>query len=107
MKSLMLAGTLSVSASGGYTAAVTFVLLAMLFCSLLLMGRDLSLYRETREKILKTNALLWGCGAAMSLGTLLFILLRKGWLMGLVFLVGLTVVYRSVGLGIRDQLRNY
>ena len=103
----MLMVTLSSSDLAGYTAAVTFLLLGLLFFSLFLAARDFQLFRESREQIHCKNALLWCAGAGMDLFTLLFVLMRKGWFMGMVLLIGVTLVYSTVGDGVRDQLKNY
>ena len=100
----MLTDTLPSGNLGSYTAAVTIVLLALMFFCLILMAKDAQLYRTSGEKVHRTNALLWSAGAAMSLFTLLFVLMRRGWLMGVVFLIGIILVYSTVGDGVRNQL---
>ena len=107
MKSPVLTLSMSSADLSGYTAAVTIFLLAGMFCCLLLMGRDFSRYRESREAADRVNALLWAAGAAMALFSLLFILTENGLFLGLVTFVGFAVVYSSVGNGIRNQLNRY
>ena len=107
MNVLFLSYVMTPRSLSGYTAAVIFLLLGLTFGGLLLAGREFSYYRFSDDKLHRTNGLLWLSGAGMSLFTLLFVLMRRGWLMGVVFLIGGILVSFTVGDGVRDQLRHY
>ena len=96
--------TMSGTMLGTYGLVVVGALLALTALCAYPGLRDLHIYRITREKANRTNAILWLSGSAMCLFTMLFILLRKGWLLAVVFVIGLSVMYFSVGNGIRSQL---
>ena len=107
MKALFLSYAIAAGNLEGYTAAVTFLLLAMLFGGVFFAGREFQFFHLTEERFHRTNGLLWTAGAALALFTLLFVLLRKSWLMGIVFVIGIMLVYSTVGDGVRDQLKKY
>ena len=107
MKALFLSYAIAPRSLQGYTAAVTFLLLAMLFGSLFFAGREFLFFRMTKEALHRTNGLLWAAGSAMALFTLLFVLLRRPWLMGMVLIIGSALVYSTVGDGVRNQLKRY
>lgn len=107
MKTLLLSAAMPSGSLSGYTAAVTFLLLGLMFYSLFLGAKDLQLYCRYREPPLRNNGLIWIAGAAMNLFTLLFVLMRRGWLMGVVLLIGFVLLYSTVGDGVREQLKKY
>ena len=60
-------------------------------------------YRYSQDKAFKAEAIYLALAELICLCFALFIILRRGWVMGLAFTIVIGVAFRTVGGGIRSQ----
>ena len=101
MSSLFLTKSMSVCTPYGILVIGCLAILVMMAVSS--GAQDWRQYQYSADKSWKTKAVYWFAAGFICLTVGLFILLRKGWLMGAAFFTVLALLYHAVGGGIRSQ----
>lgn len=79
-------------------------LLAVAIIVMAIMSADCGRrYLYSRKVSWRNNAVYWMLGGLICLLMSLFIMFRRGWMMGAAFIIVIGLTYRTVGGGIRSQ----
>lgn len=96
-----------VPVSGDYTAAVTFILLALTFGGMILAGKEFQTFQFTDDKAHRVNGFLWCAAAAMAFFTLVFLLNGALWILGAAFILAIFLVFTAIADRMKDRIQRY